>query len=183
MRTLFITYALLVSITIAQEHDPMGDDKWDREDEHGRRERMETMMVWRLTEELDLKPKQAEKFFPRFREHRKNLSDIHKQQREIGKRLRQKIGEDEKISRSEVTSAVKKITSLRRKTVDVEEKFLLGMDDLLDPLQMSILGMFKQEMLREMGGELRKRGNDRKKMKKTKGGHRKRGQGRRGFWN
>ena len=183
MRTLFITYALLVSIAIAQEHDPMGDDKWDREDEHGRRERMETMMVWRLTEELDLKPKQAEKFFPRFREHRKNLSDIHKEQREIGKRLRQKIGEDEKISKSEVTSAVKEINLLRKKTVDVEEKFLLGRADLLDPLQLSRLGMFKQEMLREMGGELRKRGNDRKKMKKRKGGHRKRGQGRRGFWN
>ena len=183
MRTLFITYTLLVSISIAQEHYPMDDEKWERDDEHGRRERMETMMVWRLTEELDLKPVQAEKFFPRFREHRKNLSDIQKEQREIGKRLRQKIGEEEKISKSEVTSAIKKITVLRKKTVDVEEKFLLGMDDLLDPLQMSILGMFNQEMLREMGGELRKRGNDRKKMKKRQGGHRKRGQGRRGFWN
>ena len=183
MRTLFITYTLLVSISIAQEHYPMDDEKWERDDEHGRRERMETMMVWRLTEELDLKPEQAEKFFPRFREHRKNLSEIQKEQREIGKRLRQKIGEEEKISKSEVTSAIKKITVLRKKTVDVEEKFLLGMDDLLDPLQMSILGMFKQEMLREMGGELRKRGNDRKKMKKRQGGHRKRGQGRRGFWN
>ena len=183
MRTLFITYTLLVSISIAQEHYPMDDEKWERDDEHGRRERMETMMVWRLTEELDLKPVQAEKFFPRFREHRKNLSDIQKEQREIGKRLRQKIGEEEKISKSEVTSAIKKITVLRKKTVDVEEKFLLGMDDLLDPLQMSILGMFKQEMLREMGGELRKRGNDRKKMKKRQGGHRKWGQGRQGFWN
>ena len=183
MRTLFITYTLLVSISIAQEHYPMDDEKWERDDEHGRRERMETMMVWRLTEELDLKPVQAEKFFPRFREHRKNLSDIQKEQREIGKRLRQKIGEEEKISKSEVTSAIKKITVLRKKTVDVEEKFLLGMDDLLDPLQMSILGMFKQEMLREMGGELRKRGNDRKKMKKRQGGLHKRGQGRRGFWN
>ena len=183
MRTLFITYTLLVSISIAQEHYPMDDEKWERDDEHGRRERMETMMVWRLTEELDLKPEQAEKFFPRFREHRKNLSGIQKEQREIGKRLRQKIGEEEKISKSEVTSAIKKITGLRKKTVDVEENFLLGMDDLLDPLQMSILGMFKQEMLREMGGELRKRGNDRKKMKKRQGGHRKRGQGRRGLWN
>ena len=183
MRTLFITYTLLVSISIAQEHYPMDDEKWERDDEHDRRQRMETMMVWRLTEELDLKPVQAEKFFPRFREHRKNLSDIQKEQREIGKRLRQKIGEEEKISKSEVTSAIKKITVLRKKTVDVEEKFLLGMDDSLDPLQMSILGMFKQEMLREMGGELRKRGNDRKKMKKRQGGHRKRGQGRRGFWN
>ena len=114
MRTLFITYTLLVSISIAQEHYPMDDEKWERDDEHGRRERMETMMVWRLTEELDLKPKQAEKFFPRFREHRKNLSEIQKEQREIGKRLRQKNGEEEKISKSEVTSAVKKITVLRK---------------------------------------------------------------------
>ena len=76
MRTVFITYALLVSIAIAQEHNPMDDDKLERENEHGRRERMETMMVWRLTEELDLKPKQAEKFFPRFREHRKDLSAV-----------------------------------------------------------------------------------------------------------
>ena len=78
----------------------------------------------------------------------------------------QNIEKDEKLSKSEVTSAVKKITKLRKKKADVEEKFLLGMDDLLDPLQMTILGMFKQKMLREMGGELRKRGDERRNKKK-----------------
>ena len=83
-----------------------------------------------------------------------------------------------------MTTAVKKITSLRKKQADVEEKFILGMDDLLDVVQMTKLGMFKQKMMREMGGEMRKRGNEKKKMKKMKkrnrqrGGHRKRG-----FWN
>jgi len=177
MRILLMIYTLLVSLSFAQERDFMDHDERG-DDEHDRRKRMETMMVWRLTEELDLKPEQAEKFFPRFREHRKNLDAINQEEKEIGKSLRQNIEKDEKLSKSEVTSAVKKITKLRKKKADVEEKFLLGMDDLLDPLQMTILGMFKQKMLREMGGELRKRGDERrnkkKKMRKRRGGHRKR---------
>ena len=177
MRMLLMTYTLLVSLSFAQERDFMDHDERG-DDEHDRRKRMETMMVWSLTEELDLKPEQAEKFFPRFREHRKNLDAINQEEKEIGKSLRQNIEKDEKLSKSEVTSAVKKITKLRKKKADVEEKFLLGMDDLLDPLQMTILGMFKQKMLREMGGELRKRGdgrrNKKKKMRKRRGGHRKR---------
>jgi hypothetical protein len=54
------------------------------------------------------------------------------------------------------------------------------MDDLLDPLQMTILGMFKQNMLRKMGGELRKRGDEGRKMKKMK--KRREGQRKRNFW-
>ena len=177
MRILLMIYTLLVSLSFAQERDFMDHDERG-DDEHDRRKRMETMMVWRLTEELDLKPEQAEKFFPRFREHRKNLDAINQEEKKIGKSLRKNIEKDEKLSKSEVTSAVKKITKLRKKKADVEEKFLLGMDDLLDPLQMTILGMFKQKMLREMGGELRKRGDERrnkkKKMRKRRGGHRKR---------
>ena len=185
MKILFITCAVVLSIPFAQEHDMM-DDMMDRDemghDDGEHRQRMESMMIWRLTEELDLKTEQAEKFFPRFREHRKNLDEIRDQEREIGKTLRRKL-KDESLNKSEVTTAVKKITSLRKKQADVEEKFILGMDDLLDVVQMTKLGMFKQKMMREMGGEMRKRGNEKKKMKKMKkmnrqrGGHRKRG-----FW-
>ena len=37
---------------------------------------METMMIWKLTEELNLQVEQADKFFPRFREHRKVIDEI-----------------------------------------------------------------------------------------------------------
>ena len=135
MKTLFITCAVVLSIPFAQEHDMM-DDMMDQDemghDDGERRQRMESMMIWRLTEELDLKTEQAEKFFPRFREHRKNLDEIRDQEREIGKTLRGKL-KDESLNKSEVTAAVKKITSLRKK-------------------QMTKLGMFKQKMMREMGG-------------------------------
>ena len=176
MKTLFITCTVVLSIPFAQEYDMMDQDEMGHDDGE-RRQRMESMMIWRLTEELDLTTKQAEKFFPRFREHRKILDEIREQEGEIGKTLRGKL-KDESLNKSEVTIAVKKITSLRKKQADVEEKFILGMDDLLDVVQMTKLGMFKQKMMREMGGEMKKRGNKRKKMKKMN--HKR---GKRGFWN
>ena len=64
---------------IAQSYD-WNDEKKLR----GRRspEKMENMIVWRLTDELDLSTDQAEKFFPRFRNHRKELEEIGKKERE-----------------------------------------------------------------------------------------------------
>ena len=65
---------------IAQSYD------WDNEKKvRGRRspEKMENMIVWRLTDDLDLTTDQAEKFFPRFRDHRKSLEEIGKQEREM----------------------------------------------------------------------------------------------------
>ena len=177
MKNIFIILAAFLSISFGQEHSRKDkDDIYDGE----RRQRMESMMVWRLTEELELKPEQAEKFFPRFREHRNNLDEIRNQEKKIGESLREKM-DDQSLNKSEETSAVKKITGLRKKQADMEEKFILSMDDLLDAVQLTKLGMFKQKMMKEMGGEMKKRGKKRKKMKKM---NRKRGgQRNRGFWN
>ena len=59
--------------------------KWDYEEDRGRRspEKIENMLVWRLTDDLALSTEQAEKFFPRFRDHRKNLKEIGNQERNI----------------------------------------------------------------------------------------------------
>ena len=52
---------------------------------------METMMIWKLTEELDLQIEQADKFFPRFREHRKEIDEIKNKERALGKSLNQNM--------------------------------------------------------------------------------------------
>ena len=75
-----------LTVGIAQSYD------WDDEKKmRGRRspEKMENMIVWRLTDELDLSTDQAEKFFPRFRQHRKSLEEIGKQEREMLTHARQ----------------------------------------------------------------------------------------------
>jgi len=122
-----------------------------------RHERMEMMMVWRLTEDLELTPDQAEKFFPRFRKHREELEEVKKMERVLGKEMKQKLKKDEDLSETEVRATVAKITELRKKHVDLESAFLLGMDDILSPRQLANLGMFKQKMMRDIRGELKER--------------------------
>ena len=48
-------------------------------DKDRRDERMEMMMTWKLTNDLNLTPEQADKFFPRFRQHRENMEKLDKE--------------------------------------------------------------------------------------------------------
>ena len=77
MNKLFL--ACILSFTIAQK-DTRGDfdqDEWSNDGE-ARSERIESMVIWRLTEDLDLSSEQAEKFFPRFRKHRAIIDEFNK---------------------------------------------------------------------------------------------------------
>ncbi|MBT3180409.1 MAG: hypothetical protein HOB40_04730 [Candidatus Marinimicrobia bacterium] len=138
----------LISGLMAQDFDRPEKD-------HERSEKMEMMMVWKLTDELALTTEQAEKFFPRFRQHRQELDDTKKMERALGKDLKQKVKKDKDISEKDVKETIKKMTELRKQVVDLESNFLLGMDDLLSPVQLARLGMFKQKMMKNVRGELK----------------------------
>ena len=138
----------LISGLMAQDFDRPEKD-------HERSEKMEMMMVWKLTDELALTTEQAEKFFPRFRQHRQDLDDTKKMERSLGKDLQQKVKKDKYISEKDVKETIKKMTELRKQVVDLESNFLLGMDDLLSPVQLARLGMFKQKMMKNVRGELK----------------------------
>lgn len=137
-----------------------------------RKQRMEMMMVWRLTEDLELTPDQADKFFPRFRQHREEMEDLKKMTKALGKEMKEKLRKDEEISKADISSTVNKINDLRKQGIDLETKFLLGMDNLLTPKQMANLGVFKQKMMRELQGELKEHGKKKKHGMKGKKGKR-----------
>ena len=171
-----ILLAFMISGIMAQEHEMDDRDHWDDLLE-SRPERVESMVIWRLTEDLDLSSEQAEKFFPRFREHREEIDKIGKDERQILGGVRLKIRDDKELSKSEVEKAVKKVTELRKKRVDLESKFILGMDDILSPTQMVKLSVFKHRLMNEMKGEMKGRmgkGDKKKHRKKMKRGGRKR---------
>ena len=60
MKHIFLLFML--SGLMAQGYEK---DRW--EEAPVRSEKMESMMIWRLTDHLELSSDQAEKFFPRFR--------------------------------------------------------------------------------------------------------------------
>ena len=169
----------MVSFAIAQSDSrrDLGQDDWSNE-ETPRSERRESMVIWRLTEDLDLSSEQAEKFFPRFREHREQLDEIGKDERKSLMDVRYKIRDQEELSKSEMERTIKKVSALRKERVDLETEFILGMDDILTPNQMVKLSVFKQRLMKEMQSEMRDRkGKDRKNNRKQmkRGGRKRRG--------
>ena len=130
-------------------------------------EKLENMIVWRLTDDLDLTTDQAEKFFPRFREHRKSLEKIGKQEREMISNIDR--GDPNK---KDVKEMIDKISKLRQNRIELEAEFVLSLDDVLAPHQMIRLGVFKQRMMMEMREEMRD-GKAKKKRYKKKGRKRK----------
>ena len=179
----------LASILVAQDKSEKELDDHGRDEERferdfddfndgGKRsERMEMMMVWRLTDDLELTTEQAEKFFPRFRKHREAMDEIRKKERALGKGLKKKLKKEENIAVDDVKETVKKITELKKSSLDLESEFLLGMDDLLSTRQLANLGLFKHKMMKDVRSELKERKKDHRGMKKDR---KRRNGGRRG---
>ena len=87
--------------------------------------------------------------------------------------VREQIADDKELSKADVKKTIDRVSKFRKDRVDLETKFVLGMDDILTPNQMVKLGVFKERMMHEMRDEMR----DKKRKKK----HRKKKGKKRGF--
>jgi len=180
---IFITLSLFISQSILNAQDtPDYEDELPDSLIEEEKKAMQTMMIWKLTEELDLEVEQADKFFPRFREHRKEVDALKEEERTIGRSLNTNMKSDKKLTGAEVNQMIKKSTSLRKKMADLEEKFLLESGDILNPNQQAKLGLFKHKMMKNMKGKMKKR-HKRRGMREDKKLKRGRKNNKRGFWN
>lgn len=126
-------------------------------------ERMEMMMTWRLTEELELTPEQADKFFPRMKAHRDNIENINTEMKETVKEIRRKVEDDKEISDSEFNKMFSKVIVLEKQKVDEKARFMTEMNGILDNTQRVKLSLFKHKFAREMQDEIRMRRKSRSK--------------------
>ena len=100
MRILFFTLIMLMSRLLAQDPAFFEEDISDSLIDEENKETMRTMMIWKLTEELDLREEQADKFFPRFRKHRKEIDVLKTKERLLGKSLSQNTNNKNKLTGS-----------------------------------------------------------------------------------
>ena len=105
MRILFFTLIMLMSRLSAQDAAFFEEDISDSLIDEENKETMRTMMIWKLTEELDLREEQADKFFPRFRKHRKEIDVLKTKERLLGKSLSQNTNNKNKLTGSEVNKS------------------------------------------------------------------------------
>jgi len=89
-------------------------------------------------------------------------------EREIYVSVREQIADDKELSKADVKKTIDRVSKFRKDRVDLETKFVLGMDDILTPNQMVKLGIFKERMMHEMRDEMRDK-KGKKKHRKKKG--------------
>jgi len=118
-------------------------------------ERMEMMMTWKLTEELDLTPEQADKFFPRMKVHRENMEKIDDEIRNVVKELQEKVKDDKDISDSEFSSTIQKVSTLEKQKIDEKNRFMVELKGILDNTQRVKLTMFKTKFAKDMQEQIR----------------------------
>ncbi len=111
--------------------------------------RMETMMVWKLTDYLNLSEQQAEKLFPRMRRHRVRMGDLHTEEKDFFDSYLSKIKKEEKISQSDVNAMLKKMESLEQKKSTNRIDFIRSTKDILDPEQQIMFMSFEPYMKQE----------------------------------
>ena len=178
MKLLHFILIFLSTVEIFSQDDNSREILSDSLYEQGNRKSIESMMIWKLTEELELEVDQAEKFFPRFRQHRMEMENLRKKQRSLAGSLKLNMN-DSKLTSSEVSRIIKETSSLKRKMSDLEEKFLINSGDILNPVQQAKLGVFKHKMMKDLKGKMKNKRSDKSKRKFRN----ERKRNKRQFWN
>ena len=159
----FILIFLFTVATFSQDDNSreiLSDSLYEQEN----RKSIESMMIWKLTEELELEVDQAVKFFPRFRQHRAEMENLRRKQRSLAGSLKLNM-KNEKLTSSEVSRIIKETSSLKRKMSDLEEKFLINSGEILNPVQQAKLGVFKHKMMKDLKGKMKNKRSDKGKRK------------------
>ena len=154
---LLILLILVPAILFAQPRGMRGQKK------NPRREQIEMLRIWKMTEELDLTEEQAGSFFTRLRVDDKNIDELELERQSIFQELHKEAMEggidgkilDEKIERISVIEI-----KILRNRVD----FIKNMDDLLSPVQRAKLMVFRHRFRGRMENMMREARKNRQMM-------------------
>ena len=119
----FIAMIFLAGFCLAQipGGGPNNDRRWDR----GRRERIEELRIWKMTEFLDLSPEQAENFFPVLKEHDEKIFTLVKEKKDLLEELyHESKSEDYHPSDEEISQVLNKLNKIDLKIETEKRRFI-----------------------------------------------------------
>ena len=97
-----------------------------------RRERMEALRIWKMTEFLDLTTEQSTKFFPKLKEFKESIRDDRDRQRKIMIEIHKLVNdEDYKSSHAVVKKYAKQLSELEKNIITKKEAFIIDTGDIL----------------------------------------------------
>lgn len=118
------------------------------------RDRLSAVKMWKITEYLDLSEEQAEKFFPRTREHQKEMDKLIQRRRQLYVDFQQKI-DDGKVGTKDVDQYIAETTRLDKALIDLRTKHLQSLKEILTDEQFARFAVFNEHFRRQIGHQLR----------------------------
>ncbi|MBU1706312.1 periplasmic heavy metal sensor [bacterium] len=121
------------------------------------RDRVETVIIGKFSESLNLSPEQAEKFFPQLRLYQRNMEEIQREQRTLRQQLDQ-LSDSEDSSPEEVAQLLDRFSANQQRMVEHKRRFLGEVSPFMSPQQVSRCSILMDEIphrVREMIRERR----------------------------
>ena len=101
-----------------------------------RREKMETLRIYKMTEFLELTPEQSEKFFPRLKQYEKNVRKMQHKQMELVREIDQITqNPDATVTEADVKKYLRAMAQIEKDIITEKEKFISGLSSILTPDQ------------------------------------------------
>ena len=119
-----------------------------------KKEKMEMMMAWKLTEHLKLTNEEAEKFFPRFRGHRETMHDLTKKEKELHAEIKEKIERGDVLSNKDLNKLLDDLSVFEEKKMKEKKSFIDGLEGHLNNVQRAKLIGFEHKFRKEVRDQL-----------------------------
>jgi len=128
---------------------PPGGGQGDRPMREQMRKRIETLKVWKLTEELNLTTEQSEKFFPAYNEFNDSRKAVEEERRTVFDQLNLLTRED-KPNDKKINEFLDKLDSFDQKINALRIKFRQDLKGILTTQQIGRLYVFEVEFMRHI---------------------------------
>ncbi|GEM_PF-1111153 len=150
-RTIWLAcFIAMISMAEAQLIDPpmpMGRKGGPMRDQV--KDKIKTIKMWKLTEELDLDEAQSQRFFPIYNRFFDTWENIQVSRGQVIQKLDELVQKDE-VSESEINRQLDKLDSLDRAGQDARIKFRNDVKGILNTRQIGQLYVFEVKFLMEM---------------------------------
>lgn len=141
-RTLMVAIVLALVYPVISQSQPF--QPRHRRTERNRMQiekRIQTMKIWKMSEELELSQEQAAKFFPLMSQSDQEIDKVRKERQETIQKLEELVWKPEADAK-EINQLVDQFQKSQTKEMDLRQKFIKDASSLLEPDQLGKLVLF-----------------------------------------
>lgn len=107
------------------------------------RDKIKTMKIWKLTEEVGLSPEQSEKFFPVYNKHQKALEELDAKREDLVKRL-ERMTNAADVPDKDITETIRQLDEMPGKIFEERSRFMKEIGPILPIRQQAKLMVFEE---------------------------------------